>query len=657
VKRNSITDGWVYPIMDDVPVEEASTAFHTQQSLASAPILAFTGASRWSAPVTFPKMLGGTLFVGGLTQEATTWSLGSIGTPVTSTGAAPLYAVGIYYHNGNYIAHVEGATLSIPQDSVAGFGYLTMFAFNWAENGRAYLYSMSRNGFQAHGSVAVPAMVGMAQRRIWAGTRADGVSVNGYVMLGAPRFGASFLTHRIVPVAETRIALEAWYSHVARFATFTVPPPPYGLELTISDVPDAVSGRTVNVPVTLTKEGGFTGDIEWVVQSSNASLRVGEPFQEGDDTAQDWLIPVTAEEGIPAGDYTVTVTVRAVGQTTSELLKDVIDTKTFGITVRLGDPALVIGTTRFNALGAWQDKSHTTLWANGVTGQTGGVLVRKGLARQTSRWDGAYGDGTNFSQWGGAARVTSVDYVANMAADHYLQFAIPDAATWATGAVFLTISSQANKFQYWQVYKAADGIKVRTSTGTTSATQAESGNSLPFVTGIMDLAVTVTGGTVRLINPKTEATVTTPAVTWAGAGKLTLFAAELSDGTVQGLSKACVLSIASGPVIPSIFQMERQAEYFRGFMLRASTYDRAEYPDATYAIFLADVGNVLRNYHPATSGQTMISKGTGATTSSGSFLTTGAAETGWRTGYITGSSGAQANDVIWTMRNLNATGG
>ncbi len=216
VREGIIYDAWSYPILDDVSVEEASTAFHTQESLASAPILEFTTASRWSAPVGFPKMSRGTMYAGGLSQEAATWSLGSIGNPVSGTGTPSAYGIGVYYHNGNYVAHVEGTTLTVPQDSVAGFGYLTLFALTWQENGLLNLYSMTRNGFQSHGSIAVPTIQGLTQRRIWAGTRGDGVGVSGYVMPGAPRFNAPFLTHRIVPVAEIRTALSLWHTQVAK---------------------------------------------------------------------------------------------------------------------------------------------------------------------------------------------------------------------------------------------------------------------------------------------------------------------------------------------------------------------------------------------------------------------------------------------------------
>ncbi len=653
VKRNVLADAWAYPILDDVSPEDASTAFYTSESEPGAPILAFTPASRWSAPVSFAAMPQGTMYVGGKSQDLT-WSLGSVGTPISGTGVPSSYATGVFYNQGQYRAHAGITTFSVPQDNAGGFGYLVMFAMSWAEYGRLSLASFSRFGFRDHGSVAIGEIEPLTFRRLYAGTRIDGVGVDGFIMPGAPQFGAPFATHRVHSTAEKRAALEAWYLNNAR-DVYLIPPPPYGLEITVGLIPDLVTGRTVQIPLTVTRRGGFLGEIEFIEESSNPSLRLGDTVVVGRDSEGTYNLPVTAEEGIAAGEYTVMLTVRAVGQNTSSILKDVIDTETFAITVRLGDPALPEGTLAFDALYDPQNKSFATMNKNSAPGGVGRTWTLQGLTSYTSRWDGLRGDGSD-TTWG-KATATIDSYVTNMAADHTVSRAFWNVNAEAVGTVLFTLASQTNKFDYWQVYKTSTGVKIRTSAGTTTSSQVESGQALPILSGVMDVSVVVTGGNVTLVNPKTLAKASTPSRAWVGAGRLTAFGAKLSDGTVQGLSKGITLVGAVQERAVSDFQLERQAEYFRGFMLRTAQWDRPEYPPFTFAAWLGDTAQTLRNYHPATASQTMISKGTGAVVTGGSFVTNGALETGWRTGWIANSDASKPNDIIFAMKDMQVSPG
>jgi hypothetical protein len=656
---------WRHPLLDDANDDAKASVFYAQESggNATTPIIITTPASRLTAPLLVNHMTQGSMFVGVSSLATGVYGIAGLGSPIGPDGAPKANSISLYYSNGVYRAQVGSVVASALQDDVGGFGTLKCFAFTWRENGQLTLYSYSSAGFKVQPSPVLGLVEPFMVPQSHMGILSNFNSVDGYFMPGAPSLGpigAPFFSPRVFTLPEVEATLKAQYEYYTQWPTFTVKPPPYGLDLTIGDVPEMVAGRTYDVPLSVLKEGGYTGGIEFVVSSSDISLRTGEPYQQSDEESNDWFLPVTPEEGLATGSYSIGVTARAVGQTTSELLVGVIDTEEFSVTVRLGDPALADGMTRFNSLYDPKNKSFTTMWQNALASATitGGVLVTRGLARQTARWDGLWGDGTNFSQWGGAAVVTSDDYVANMAADHTVQVAVADANLFAAGSVLFTIASQTNKFQYYQVYVASNGIRVRTSMGTASPSLVEPTNALPILTGIMDIAVTVdVDGLLTLLNPKTGDTVTTQARGWAGAGRLTCFGARLSDGATQGLSKANVLNIASGPVIPSIFQLERQAEYFRGFMLRTAAYARPEYPPATCGIWLADPGGALRNYHPATSSHTMISKGTGATTSGGSFLSDGAAETGWRSGWITGSNAAQPYDFFFTFKDMSATGG
>lgn len=641
VKRNVLADAWAYPILDDVSPEDAGSAFYTSESEPSAPILAFTPASRWSAPASFAAMPQGTMYVGGKSEDLT-WSLGSVGTPIPGTGTPSTYATGVFYNQGQYRAHAGLTTLAVPQDDAGGYGYLVMFAMSWAEYGRLSLSSFSRFGFRDHGSVALGELEPLTFRRLYAGTRIDGVGVNGFIMPGAPQFGAPFVTHRVHSAAEKRAALSAWYLNNAR-DVYLIPPPPYGLTLVIGDTPDVVVGREVRIPLTVERRGGFLGDIEFEVVTPDPSLRDGGII-EGDDG---YALMIQVEEGLSAGTYAVAVTVRAVGQQTSAPLAAVIDTKTLDLVVRLGDPALPAGTTFFNAMYDPRNKSLATMAKNEIAG--GPTVQLGGLAHWTARWDGANCDGTNIKGYGPS--LAWIDTNLDMATDHSVSAQFWDVPGMAVNTVLMTFSSRtvANKLHFWQVYKAADGVRLKTNFGGATIV---SGQALPLVGGLMDLSVSRDAGELTLQKPKTEESLKVNSQNWVGLGRLTFFGAKLADGTVQGLSKGIALGAAGQNRAVSTFQLERQAEYMRGYVLRTAQWERPEVPPGTYAIFLGDPGQVLRNYHPATAGQSMIQKGTGPTVTNGSFKTTGVDETGFRTGWITGSDASEPHDIFIAMRNL-----
>lgn len=643
------SERWRYPLLDDAFPEVLSTVFETEQSTEGAPIYATTPGSRLVAPITAARLPQGTMFVGFRTEATGVYGIASLGAAVGPDGLAKPQALGMYKANGVYKAHVGAQAVNAPQDAAGGYGLLKVFSMRWRENGLLSFYSFGANGFVDHGSSVLGEIEPFALRQITLGVLSNFAGVDGFFMPGAPAlgdFGVPFYTARYWTEREIEDAAGSMYSYLAQFSNLTILPPPYGLTLTIAEVPEAVVGRDVQVPINVERSGGFLGEIEFEVKTSDPALRYAGIVE----SEESYTLILTPEEGIAADTYSVEVTVRAVGQDTSAPFVAVIDTKTLKLIVRLGDPALPEGTTGHNAMYDPRLKSFVTM----AKSETGAETVqRSGLMRWTARWDGIYCDGTNTEQYGPS--LAWVDTGVEMGGDHSVSVQFWDVPGMSENTVLMTFSSRtlANKLQYWQVYKAADGLRLKTSFAGTTFT---SGQGLPLVGGIMDISVVRSETGLTLLNPKTEDSIATGWRAWAGLGRLTFFGAKLADGTVQGLSKGIVLGTARQNRAVSTFQLERQAEYMRGFVLRTAQWERKEYGDGVSHIWLADPSGVLRNYHPATADKTMISKGTGAVTQSGSFVTNGADETGWRTGWLTGTDAAKPTDVVVVMDDMGSAG-
>lgn len=645
---------WRYPLLDDAFPEVLASVFETEQSTEGAPIYATTPGSRLVAPITAAKLPQGTMFVGLRTEAIGVYGIASLGAAVGPDGTPKPQALGMYKNNGTYVAHVGNTTVTALQDAAGGYGLLKALAMRWRENGLLSFYTFGANGFQDHGDVALGQIEPFALRQITLGTLSNFAGVDGFFMPGAPAlgdFGVPFYTPRYWTEAEIEAGLGAQYIHYSGFGTLTILPPPFSLTLKIGEVPEAVVGTPVQIPLTVARQGGFIGDIEWEVETSDSSLRDGGVAQ----TEDNYILTLIPEEGINADTYSFKVTVRAVGQQTSAPLVAVIDVQMSELIVRLGNPALPENTTGFNAMAGWKAASDI-VWAQNETASANGgdsaTVQLAGLASPTSRYDGLRCDGTD-TVWGKSHGW--IDTNLEMGVDHSVSAMFWNVDKMPVNTVLMTLASRtaANKLHFWRVFKDNEGLRVTTSFGGSIVT---SGQALPIVGGLMDVSVVRAENGLTLVNPKTEDSILTGFRNWVGLGRLTFFASKLADGTIQGLSKGVVLCTARQNRAVSTFQLERQAELMRAYVLRTQQWNIPEYPADTYAIFEANPGEYSRNRHPATKAQSLVAKGSGATGSGGILKTTGASEVGWRTPFITSSNGAKANDLVIVAKDISRGG-
>jgi hypothetical protein len=644
VKQNSIYPGWSYPIIDDVLPDVAATASFVAESQPGAPILEFGSTSRWSVPVGFARMTQGTMFVGGKFDDSGVFNLGSVGSAVTGSGAVPAYGSGIYYRNGLYTGYVGTAFRNAPQDDAGGFGFLALFALVWEQGKTLRLYSVSRNGFRDHGSAALGEVEPLAMQRAYLGTRTDNVGTPGYLMPGAPMFGAPFLTHRAMPLAEIRAALLAEYAHHSSFTAFTAPPAPPSLALTVDTLPDLLVGGSGILGLRVERGGGLTGDPVWTLTPDDPGIRLGTVEQsDGDDNPDLYQVSVTVEEGTTIGPHTLTVRVVLGGFTAQGSV---------AFAVQSSAAALAEGALAYNPTADWVGRSHTAMARDALSSSGTKVWQLKGLCNWTSRWDGIFAGGETIAPWG--ASYAHIDNLLNIAQDHTSALIFQGPSTYATGALLFGMASQTNKSHYWFVYRAADGLKIRTSLGTATA---DSPQSLPAGTGPQHLAVTVdrAAGTMSLWDAQTGASISMAAPAWAGTGRLCVGALRQNDGTILAVSRVICLGHVSHQRVVSAVQLERQAEFMRGSILRTAAYARPEYPGKVTVIVEANAGEARRNRHPATAGtgDFMQSKGT-ASASGGSLLTDGSDEAVWYTNHLTNTDASRAQDVVIVAKDVTA---
>lgn len=520
-RQYGVHAGWAYPPVD---YAESPGPALIAESRDDAPIYSFTGNGVVGIPLGFKRMKTGTMFVGTRFDTAGRYTLSSVG----ATALPHPAALGLYCDETDYYAGVGGANLRISLDSAGGAGVLPVWAMTFQENGFARVYSFDSEGFKRHGSVPVGTIPNLLAQRGFLGSS----NFTGHIMPGAPRFGTPWLTHRIWD--ETSIArhLEAWHEDLLAIPQFAEATPVQALAFgTLPSSLNLVVGVPVSITVTVRRVGGASGVITLTPQTTNLSLRTTvRAVTDTDPDADTFTLTVWAEPGIVVGPYGLTLAATNGALSVSFLV---------ALRVSLSAPALAPNTVAYWPVNDPVTRSIVQVLDNKAPGGTGKDLVIGGLVKISTEWDALIGDGTNEPGYGPS--VVTVDSLCDIAQDHTVTWKWRDVDKLAVNSVLFSVASQTNKFEFWQAYKSATGLRIRASTGIATQTITESQPIQAFAgSQYVTVAVDVTGN-ITISNPKTDERQSVARPVMTGPGRMTLFGTKLSDGTVQGLSKGIAL--------------------------------------------------------------------------------------------------------------------
>ncbi len=529
---------WQHPLLDRV----TGKVPYALESSAAAPIVNTVDSSALHAFLTPARMPEGSLCVGVFCNEPALYSVASVGATISAQGQANAASAGIFYSLGTFYAHAFGQQTSL----LGTTQVLRLFALTWQEERQARFYSYTADGLIEHGSFPVGSVPAFSERELSLGYISGVGGIEGAFMPGAPRLGKTgvpFLTQRVLTWPELNDGLGAWYRHLTGFSQFTPTPVAAGLELLKPAAAQIVIGVPKEILVTVLRTGGLTEAIKLTATPDNISLRAASLVEvvDSDFTTDIFKLTLLAEEGLTLGDHSVSLTATTVSGLRSTA---VLDLRTFNEL-----PALPPNTTHEWRLYDPVNKSLATMRQNTGTAGAAGDLVLNGLARFSNGWDAVVGDGSDIAPYGPA--IVTVDNAFDMATDYTVSWAFWDVDKLPLLSILFSGSSMTNKWDFWQIYIASTGLRLRVSKGTTSQTVNATDAALSIQAGVMHLSVKCDAdGNFTLENPTLDQTAVFRNPGLSGSGRLTLFGTKLSDGTVQGLSAGTALvgSIQTGIV-------------------------------------------------------------------------------------------------------------
>ena len=416
-------------------------------------------------------------------------------------------------------------------------------------------------------------------------------------------------------------------------------------------------GASSGVQLTLTTFYAADPELVFVVSSDEPGLTgtvalqpdAGDALDEGtveeDDALGDggarptfYALTLAAGASTPEGQYSVTVSARS-----KSWVNDPTDLN-YGLR---SDAKIDVVVSSIGVVPA-SDATATYKMSSGAyaladfladTGPNGLTLIRKGDVRPNSRGDGWFCEGSP-----GSALCTPPLTGHTLNAAQELTFIPPDPTALAPGTVVAALASTTRKHDYAYVYTTAEGFKLRTAKQNAAGTGADTLDSEPlaYAGGTrFSLSVDPATSAVR-VQSWTGRGVAVPLPAWPASGvRGSFYGVLLADETVLLPGVGEVLAATVHRTVLSAARRSSNAQWLAENCTKRALQDaRAEFPPRTRLILAMQPGGETKDrtfYDPAT--HNLVLMGDAAAGQNGGVVTSGAAGSAARTGWLT--------DVTW----------